>query len=202
VITKTVFDLSEVLVQGLVGIEKQLSQILPVSEDEILSCFGGKLLDEICIGNISEDTYLRTILTEQGWNIDITELKAIIRNNFQEIVGTVPLLVHLSARYDIVLLSDHAREWVSHIKSVHSFWGAFEYTFFSYELKKTKKDPDIFIEVLKRMNCSAQECLFIDDSHQNITVAASVGIKGIQFRNAQQLQKELVDMRVWDHVAI
>jgi hypothetical protein len=51
-----IFDLSEVLISGLVGIEKRLCHRLPASEDRILPCFGGPLLDELLLGNISEDT--------------------------------------------------------------------------------------------------------------------------------------------------
>ncbi|MGD9202251.1 MAG: hypothetical protein PVI26_11850 [Chitinispirillia bacterium] len=36
------FDLSEVLICGLIGIEKDLSQILNIPKDTILPQFGGK----------------------------------------------------------------------------------------------------------------------------------------------------------------
>jgi FMN phosphatase YigB (HAD superfamily) len=89
-------------------------------------------------------------------------------DNFEEIEGTVPLLVGLSANYEIILLSDHAKEWVAYIKSAHPFLGVFRETFFSYELGKTKKDPNTFLEVLERMKYRASECLFIDDNPRNI----------------------------------
>ena len=64
------------------------------------------------------------------------------------------------------------------------------------QLGKTKKNPHTFLDVLEQMTYSASECLFIDDSAKNIEVAASVGISGIQFANAQQLHKELVDRQI------
>jgi HAD superfamily hydrolase (TIGR01549 family) len=194
---KIIFDLSEVLILGLVGIEKQLSSLVSTPEDEILACFGGQLLEEICSGNISEETYLQQIMANEKWDIQPETLKMVIRNNFhQEIEGTIPVLVSLSAKYEIVLLSDHASEWVSYIKTIHPFLSVFEQRFFSYELGKTKKNPHAFLEVLERMTYSASECLLIDDSLKNIEVAASVGISGIQFANAQQLHKELVDRQI------
>ena len=42
-----IFDLSEVLIAGLVGIEKELSQELPIPEHEILPRFGGDMFHEI-----------------------------------------------------------------------------------------------------------------------------------------------------------
>jgi HAD superfamily hydrolase (TIGR01509 family) len=196
-IPKIIFDLSEVLILGLVGIEKQLSSLVSTPENEILKCFGGQLLEEVCSGNISEDTYLQQIVANQQWDIQPETLKMVIRNNFhQEIEGTVPVLMNLSAKHELVLLSDHAREWVSYIKTIHPFLSVFEQTFFSYELGKTKKNPHTFLEVLERMTYSASECLLIDDSPRNIEMAASVGISGIQFADAQQLHKALVDRQI------
>jgi hypothetical protein len=92
-ISKIIFDLSEVLILGLVGIEKQLSALVSTPENEILACFGGQLLEEICSGNISEDTYLQQILANEQWDIQPETLKMVIRHNFhQEIEATVPVL--------------------------------------------------------------------------------------------------------------
>jgi HAD superfamily hydrolase (TIGR01509 family) len=73
----------------------------------------------------------------------------------------------------------------------------FKQTFFSYELGKTKKEPETFQEVLEKMSCQASECWLIDDSAENTKVAASVGIHGIQFKDAQRLRRDLVDRSLW-----
>jgi HAD superfamily hydrolase (TIGR01509 family) len=193
-----IFDLSEVLIFGLVGVEKNLAAVLQVPEAEILRCFAGDGLQEICRGEISEDTYLQKILSMQKWSLSAEILKTNIRNNFhREVEGTRSILLHLAKKYEVVLLSDHAREWITYIKSVHPFLGEFKRTFFSYELGKTKKDPKTFEEILEKLACSASECWLIDDSAENIRVAASVGINGIQFQNAKQLQEELVNCSLW-----
>jgi hypothetical protein len=40
---KFIFDLSEVLIYGLVGVEKNLATVLHLPESEILNCFAGQL---------------------------------------------------------------------------------------------------------------------------------------------------------------
>ena len=195
---KIIFDLSEVLILGLVGVEKYLSPILDFPENEILQCFGGKLLENICQGKISEDVYLEQIVENQKWQIQIGTLKTKIRENFhQEVEGSKAILAHLVNKYEVVLLSDHAKEWVVYIKIIHPFLGVFRRTFFSYELGKTKKEPETFKEVLKKMNYKAEECWLIDDSARNIEIADSVGINGIQFNNAGQLEEELISQSIW-----
>lgn len=187
-----IFDLSEVLIAGLVGIEKTLAKELLVAEQDILPCFGGQLLEDICTAKISEDAYLEQIIAVEQWNIEVTRLKSIIRHNFhQEVEGMQRLLMTLASRYELTLLSDHAREWIAYIKDIHPFLQCFERTFFSYELEKTKKNPATFLEVLDRIAYAPEDCLFIDDNPKNIAVAESVGITGIRFVNTHQIQTVL-----------
>jgi HAD superfamily hydrolase (TIGR01509 family) len=195
---KIIFDLSEVLIMGLVGVEKRLSPLLDLPEDKILQCFGGPLLQAICRGELSEEEYLEQIVNYQGWHVPIDILKMRMRENFhQKVDGTLTIMKHLAIQHEVVLLSDHAREWIAYIKTAHPFLGEFRRTFFSYEIGKTKKEPEAFQEVLKVMGYKAEECLLIDDSINNIEVAASLGINGIHFRNAGQLQEQLAIQETW-----
>ena len=187
-----IFDLSEVLIAGLVGIEKPLSWELDLPEDEILPCFVGSLLEELLIGSMSEDAYLTHIVTRERWQVEVARLKAVIRHNFhQEVRGSVDLLMALASAYELALLSDHAVEWVSYITSIHPFLEVFRQTFFSCDLKRTKRDPRTFAHVLDALSISPAKCLFIDDNPENVQVAQSVGIPSLRFLNADQLATEL-----------
>lgn len=187
-----IFDLSEVLIAGLVGTEQELSQTLSLPAQEILPCFGGSLADDLFRGNISEEAYLKRIIAREEWPIEVASLKTVIRNNFHnEVEGSLDILMDLASRYELVLLSDHAQEWVTYIQSIHPFLKVFKQTFFSYGLRRLKKDPETFSMVLDAVSASPHSCLFIDDSPRNVAVAESVGISGIQFVNAEQLAAEL-----------
>jgi HAD superfamily hydrolase (TIGR01509 family) len=197
VIQSIIFDLSEVLIAGLVGVEEELSQVLPVPQEQILRCFGGDWLEELLVGDISEDAYLKHIITRERWQIGSARLKTAIRNNLhREVAGSLAILTELASRYELVLLSDHAREWIAYIKTIHPFVRKFKHTFFSYDLKRTKRDPEAFLTVLRVMSVPPHRCLFIDDNPDNVTVAESVGISGIRFVNAEQLAAELEGLRV------
>ena len=187
-----IFDLSEVLIAGLVGIEKVLAHELRVSEDRILPRFAGNMRDQLFLGEISEGEYLNDVISNAGWKIRIGKLKKVIRDNFhREVKGTHAILSELIPMVDLVLLSDHAREWVSYINSIHPFLNQFQQTFFSYDLRSIKKDPHTFNIVLDQIAVNPQNCLFIDDNVNNVRVAESVGIVSIQFENAKQLSSEL-----------
>jgi FMN phosphatase YigB (HAD superfamily) len=187
-----IFDLSEVLIAGLVGIEKELSRELAVPEQEILPCFLDELFEQLLIGCIPEEVYLAHVIAKGRWPTDVARLKAAIRRNFHNTVeGTIDILTDLVCGYELALLSDHAREWISYIKAVHPFLGMFRRAFFSFDLKGTKDDPATFVRALDAMSISPERCLFIDDNPTNVRVAESVGVPSIRFLNAEQLAADL-----------
>ncbi|MEU1284491.1 HAD family phosphatase [Kitasatospora sp. NPDC005856] len=54
--------------------------------------------------------------------------------------------------------------------------GSFDEVVLSAEVGLRKPDPAIFRLVLDRLGVSAEECLFVDDSEQNLATAAELGI--------------------------
>jgi HAD superfamily hydrolase (TIGR01509 family) len=190
-----ILDLSEVLIAGLLGIEVPLAKQLRVPSSTILPVFGGDLLEELCCARLTEDEYLERIIGQQGWSVSPEHLKPVIRRNFHRSVpGMQSVLNRLKPRYELVLLSDHAREWMAYIQMAHSFFDKFGALFFSYELQQTKSDPTTFALVLDELGRRAQQCLFVDDSERNVAVARSVGLPSARFVDSEQLVRQLRQM--------
>ena len=61
----------------------------------------------------------------------------------------------------------------------------------SCEEKLVKPDPRIFHTLLQRYDLKAEECLFTDDREDNVEAAIALGMKGVVFHNAAQLEKEI-----------
>ena len=166
-------------------------------EDGLLECFAGDPLIRVLEGRISEDAYLGGILERTGWNLDLESLKRMLRDNFHvRIEGSLGILRDVARRHRVVMLSDHVREWVRYIASVHGFLDVFEERFYSYELGKTKSDPTVFPDVLDVLGFEPGECLFIDDRIQNVRNAESVGLPSIHFRDARQLRIDLESRQI------
>lgn len=190
------FDLSETVIAGLVGIEIPLAPRLGVDEGRILPAFGGDLLRKLCRSELTEDQYLALVLQQQGWVIPAQELKQIVRRNFHTVVpGMWELLENLSARYELALLSDHGREWAAYIRGVHPELAIFKKQFYSYESGLLKSEPDAFNRVLELLDRKAVECLFVDDNPANVEAAEMAGLRGIWFAGAGDLRRELAKMR-------
>jgi len=192
-----IFDLGEVLIGGLYGIEHPLAERLAIAEEKVLQAFAGQHLKDFCCGRISEDEYLQGILKRQGWSLALEDLKQIIRSNLQRIVpGMDAIVCGLDGRYELAIHSDHAREWVSYVREVHPFLECFERAFYSFELDHTKDEPEAFRKVLAALGRGGHECLFIDDQERNVRAAKSVGLATIQFVCAEQLAAALAERKL------
>ncbi|MBN1265548.1 MAG: HAD hydrolase-like protein [Anaerolineales bacterium] len=187
------FVLSEVLIAGLLGVEKVLSPLLHVPEETILPALGGAPVEDLFRGKVSEEYYLSQVLQEQalhkqGWNTSIDTLKEVIRKSFEHRVpGMEEVLSELGAKYELVLLSDHASEWIEHIREIHPFLEIFDRQIFSFETGQLKKEASTFHTLLQVINRKPEECLFEDDNPLNVKVARGVGIIGVKFTETQQL---------------
>ena len=191
-IRTVIFDLGEVLIGGLYGIERPLSERLPIGKKGILQAFAGSHLKDFCCGRISENEYLQGILDRQDWSLALEELKKIIRANLKRSVpGMDAILRGLDGRCRLALHSDHAREWVAYVRTVHPFLERFERAFYAFELGHTKDEPVAFRKVLAALGQRPYECLFVDDQERNVRAAQSVGLATIRFVNSAQLSYEL-----------
>jgi phosphoglycolate phosphatase-like HAD superfamily hydrolase len=188
-----IFDLSEVFISGLYGAEKELAARLGLPEKSVERALWIPWTVPFFEGRLTERQFLDEVIRQGGWTgITAEEVGGYLRRNFcNRVPGTEELLRRLSGRYELALLSDHAREWVDFIRQQHSFLECFSHRFFSFELRHTKRERITFLTVLYKLGREASDCVFIDDLATNIEVARSVGIHGIQFQDVRQLSAEL-----------
>lgn len=187
-----IFDLSEVLLRGLMGSHDGLSKFL--NEDASNFNFQIPELQSLFEGKISEEEYLETLVKKhQGYKISVDDLKKIIRQNFQEIEGTRLVIGGLRENgYKLGLLSVHAREWVDYCEQRFQYRDLFDCISYSFESSICKPDSRAYELLLSNLNSSPNETIFIDDSAENVDSAISLGIHSIQFSSADQL---LIDLK-------
>ena len=187
-----IFDLSDVLIPGLTGIEKTLGEVLNVPEDQVLGQFRGLSMLEYLVGNCSEDDYLDGLKKEYSWPVEIDEIKKLIRLHFKKTIpGMKDVVENLAKKYPLYLLSDHGREWIEFIEGEHTFLQLFKHRFYSFDLQTRKRDPETYLKVLNEINVSPEVCLFIDDRPMFFQVAQKIGMKVIHFKDSKQLMKDL-----------
>ena len=187
------FDLSEVFISGVYGVDGPIAELVGCAESEVNSAMNAQFQDILC-GRITEHEYLSNVIARNGWVVSVEDLMQIIRRNFhREVPGMIDLLPLLKPNYQLALLSDHAVEWVDYIEARFEFLKHFEPRYYSYQLQQTKSDPTTFERVLDALGITPRECLFVDDNPANIAAASSIGLPGIHFQSIGQLSAALLD---------
>ena len=189
-------DLSEVIIQGFMGIAEELEPIIkiPRKEIELEKTKNYPLFVDLMEGKMSEDEYIEKLISITKWNISIEKFKSIMRKVLnKKMPGTIDVLrkVKQTNKYTLVLLSDNVKEWVEYVEKTNKDLDIFDYKFFSYELGTIKEDNITFVKVLDKIKAKPEETLFIDDLMTNIKSAESIGITGIQFLSADKLENSL-----------
>jgi putative hydrolase of the HAD superfamily len=187
-----IFDLSDVLITGLTGIEERLQVYLSSPKDEILSQFRSDTMLDFLLGYCSEEEYLQKLKLEHCWELGVEEIKMIIREHFKQVIpGTEEIVTSLSNSYSLFLLSDHGREWIEYIEREHTFLKLFKLRFYSFEMHMRKNNPDTYRKILNQIEAIPEECLFIDDRLMFLDAAKEVGLNTIQFEDSNQLRAGL-----------
>ncbi|MFZ4619833.1 MAG: HAD family hydrolase [Bacteroidota bacterium] len=114
----------------------------------------------------------------------------IVADN-QEII---PFVEAVKEQYRIAVLSNTCACHWEKVESISSIVKYFPGIFTSFDLGVMKPDRKIYEHVCSTMNVLPQEVLFIDDLAENISGAVNIGMKGIIFRDVQQLQTDFSDL--------
>ena len=89
------------------------------------------------------------------------------------------------------VISNISRYVGDYLRRTAKWLELFNHLCFSGEVRMAKPDPAIYHACLEALDVPAPQTLFIDDREVNITAAHAVGMHGIVFRSAEQLQTDL-----------
>lgn len=205
-----VFDLSEVFMNGIMDLPEAIEGAIygrvplfqsPDSDLNVYSDFfklKEDFLRKLFVGEISETEFFNNLLKMRNYPLSVKELKDITRQNFWQFDHTGNLLSGLrSEGYDLILFSDHAKEWVKYIESNFSFLQMFNKRIYSFDSLHTKREPESFEYLIKEASLDRNKTVFIDDMPGNIEVAKEIGIRHTQcYRDPKRLVSYLTQLGV------
>ncbi|MEK7109032.1 MAG: HAD-IA family hydrolase [Patescibacteria group bacterium] len=144
-------------------------------------------------GAASVFSYWKPFLEE--WNVPLGEKEFI---NFwfdaeKENVAMVSLARELKAKgLRLFVLSNNLSERSAYYDSHFPFLNElFEKQYYSWQTGFIKPDERCFTTILAENNLKSEECVYFDDSQQNVAVAQSLGIEGHVFESAGEVKKLL-----------
>ena len=177
-IETVLFDLSEVFLNGLKNFEHHFCGPRGMDATTLHKHLQGRKVYDLFERRITEQEYWRQVITEGDYQITPDEFKAGIRSYFTELPQTPDLLRRIAqtGRTKLVLLSDHAEEWIDHIETTHKFMELFHQRVYSFQSGLTKEDTGAFHYAIKASKSDLSTTLFVDDNANNVGVAAASGI--------------------------
>ena len=101
-----------------------------------------------------------------------------------------------AAGYPLYGLSNWSRVKFDTVKQDLVFLPLLDDYIISGDVGMINPDERIYRMLLKRIGRPAGECIFIDDSEENVFAAEEVGIRTILYRSPAQLQHELESMGI------
>ena len=204
-VTTIIFDLGGVLVQTRwERFTRPVGEMCGLSEDAVMDRivsgdayfpfmrgefstdeFAGRLIGEFALAGISRDDLLSL------WS---SVIAADDSSDGQRDVFDV--VNRLRGRYRLAIGSNTDRLHYARGLKVRPELLDFQDVLLSYELGRCKPDPEFFVLGLRKLKVPAAECAFIDDRPDNVEAARSVGIEGIEFSSASQLEADLSALQI------
>jgi|BioPla2DNA2_1021312.scaffolds.fasta_scaffold125748_2 putative hydrolase of the HAD superfamily len=108
--------------------------------------------------------------------------------------GFIPFAEKFSGKYQFALLSNDVKAWSEHIRSFHNIDRYFTHIVISADAGCRKPGREIFEIALTKMQTAAKNCIFIDNSVQNLVTASEVGMDTILFnRDGEEYDGKIVN---------
>ena len=109
-----------------------------------------------------------------------------------QVPGMEALVRDLKKRgYGLYGLTNWSRETFPLVRDRYPVLGLLDGMVVSGEEMTAKPGPGLYRILLERFGLRAEECLFIDDNPVNIAGGEAVGIRGLVFRDAEQVRSDL-----------
>ena len=143
---------------------------------------------------------LRKKYQEISYSYQITELqyKKYAGKVLKELKrqGYTLVLATLSTKDEIDIYNDKSKKLYKEFK----IYDIFNLVLTNEDVKEKKPNPEIYLEVIKRLNVSKEDCLIIEDSIQGIQAANAAGIEVVNIEEKgsykyQKLIDELCDYK-------
>ncbi len=191
-INTIIFDCGDVIVHGILGVEKKFAPIFHVKKKYVVNgILGGEKKRLLFEGKISEKEFWKRTLEQHKHDLPISFLMVMIRKNFREIPGVKRIIKELKPHYKLGMLSDNCVEWAQYLEKKHHLRKLFGAVSYSYQTGVRKNHVKAYKISLKKLKSKPKNTLFIDDLPKNLAIARKLGLRTIEFHTAEILRKQL-----------
>jgi putative hydrolase of the HAD superfamily len=130
--------------------------------------------------------YWRAVGDTAGVKIEDRRIPALVRteielwNNYdRRILAWAGQL--RAAGYRTAILSNLPRPLGEELRATQGFLDPFDHITFSYELRKVKPQPEIYVDAVRGLEIDPSQALFLDDRPDNVEGAQAVGLQALVY---------------------
>ena len=147
-------------------------------------------------GQISSDEFFERITDHAGITLSRSEFREAYCGIFDPIPETFTLIKHLKSRYKLGLLSN-TNEWhyACAIQPLEVF-PLFDAVSLSFEVKAMKPAEPMYYDILSKLDCTPDQCVYIDDVKDNVETGARLGMKAVHYTSHDVLCSALQEYGV------
>ena len=151
----------------------------------------GPTVKQSMLGRIGPKEFHTTLCEKLGVELEYPKFLSIWVRLLRPNKEILPLVERLKSSHKLVLGSNtdeiHHTYCQQHVEAL----APFDESFLSFQMGLLKPDPQFFLHILNKLGAAPSDCVFIDDTTENVESARSVGMTGLQFTSNDNLQKNL-----------
>lgn len=187
-----VFDIGGVVIQVDNDILKELFSRSDTEIKEISRIvYANKRWNDCLLGNLSQREYMTEIIRnfpeykrdiEVLLSIEFQEKVLLLKNDTWDVMNELK-----NQGYKIYFLSNLTEETYNYLNDKLDMFDRFDGGVFSWMENLIKPDEKIYKVLFDRYKLNREETVFFDDTLKNIKMANKLGIRGVQFRNVNDI---------------
>ncbi|MBM4372636.1 MAG: HAD family phosphatase [Deltaproteobacteria bacterium] len=164
--------------------------------EEVRTVLAEGLLEDLHLGRLNAEQFHRALGLRLGLSISLPELRELYSDIFVPRQDTVDLLRDLAPRCRLCLLSNTNEIHWTWCRAKYPFLDLFSHHVLSHEVGAAKPDPAIYRRALKVLGEEPSSCVFFDDVWVYADTATALGLHGITFHSAAQIEHDLARLGV------
>lgn len=188
-----IFDMGGVLVHldwdAVIG---PLAKLSPLGVDAVTAeVRNGPIVRESMKGRLRPGEFHQKLCAGLLINLPFHEFVPIWNGLLSPNDDIVGMVESLKAEHPLALASNTDELHFAHSLKHYPVLQHFQRRFLSYEMSLLKPDPAYFRFVLDALQADAADCVFIDDTAENVEAARAAGMHGVVFVGVEALRGEL-----------
>ncbi len=143
-------------------------------------------------GRIDTETFMPQFQERLGLKMSREDFIEAWSSFFTPIPYTRRLIRALKPHARVALLSNTNPLHYEHVIKRTDLFPLFEAVTVSFEVRAMKPAPEIYRDIIRKLQLPPSECVFIDDLRENVDAAAAAGMRALHFTAPEAFHAQLL----------